>query len=553
MDEEALNDAHKLFLETGYKGDLAKFKNLISTNPNALKDAHQLFVNTGYNKSIDDFSTLVGVKKKVGTTSTSTIPSQNLVSGKKTGSSGTAKQNNKAELDKLFARPSSKESEKDLEVSYNKVLKNKPLVNKPIKEVNREEIAVPTKVDKQILAETPKQKITPLPQGFQELADNKIFQQAKDFETKEIAKGIDRYTSDEYDNLEKEQKLRHLSNLTNVDETKKQIFKDEVEEEANVEGILNNIKQGAKELWNNVVLNSPMALSTANQLNIYPLVSTKPLYEQREQFIRLQEAKGRKRNDLTEKEILEGAKEIRFNEKVDNERLTLRNEVLGARENPAFGYFSPLKFSEKQRDELAKYKIDETNTLTEKSLADLSIMQMIKGDFLNMKDKSNSVLNKITNKEQLSEEEINFVKTFKQNTEDLQKKYDIYSDKYSNSKEKIGSVLEEAVALASDRGLEADLKQLMLTGGKFLVGGLTILNELNPMSHLEGNDVLENTFTESQNILTEGQKTDLPTLPDEVTSLGSAFDYTKSTILDFVPQMAIGWMTGGAGNVSKCC
>ena len=64
MDEEALKDAHKLFLETGYKGDLAKFKNLISTNPNALKDAHQLFVNTGYNKSIDDFSTLVGVKKK---------------------------------------------------------------------------------------------------------------------------------------------------------------------------------------------------------------------------------------------------------------------------------------------------------------------------------------------------------------------------------------------------------------------------------------------------------------------------------------------------------
>ena len=216
MDEEALKDAHKLFLETGYKGDLAKFKNLISTNPNALKDAHQLFVNTGYNKSIDDFSTLVGVKKKVPSTSISTTPNQKLVSEKKVGSSGTAKQNNKAELDKLFARPSSKESEKDLEVSYNKVLKNKPLVNKPIKEVNREEIAVPTKVDKQILAETPKQKITPLPQGFQELADNKIFQQAKDFETKEIAKGIDRYTSDEYDNLEKEQELRHLSNLTNV-------------------------------------------------------------------------------------------------------------------------------------------------------------------------------------------------------------------------------------------------------------------------------------------------------------------------------------------------
>ena len=121
----------------------------------------ELIANGGSKEDVDkmasDYTALFSdeaLKKKVGTTSTSTTPSQNLVSGKKVGSSGTAKQNNKAELDKLFARHSSKESEKDLEVSYNKVLKNKPLVNKPIKEVNREEIAVPTKKDRQITQES---------------------------------------------------------------------------------------------------------------------------------------------------------------------------------------------------------------------------------------------------------------------------------------------------------------------------------------------------------------------------------------------------------------
>lgn len=64
MEEEALNDAHKLFIETGYKGDVNKFKSLISSNKEALNDAYKLFVDTGYKGDISKFSTLVGVSEK---------------------------------------------------------------------------------------------------------------------------------------------------------------------------------------------------------------------------------------------------------------------------------------------------------------------------------------------------------------------------------------------------------------------------------------------------------------------------------------------------------
>ena len=64
MDEEALKDAHKLFTETGYDGNLHDFKNLVSTNPEAMKDAHKLFTDTGYNGSEEDFSTLIGASTK---------------------------------------------------------------------------------------------------------------------------------------------------------------------------------------------------------------------------------------------------------------------------------------------------------------------------------------------------------------------------------------------------------------------------------------------------------------------------------------------------------
>jgi hypothetical protein len=63
MNEQAIQDAYNLFVQTGYKGDVSAFSNLIKTNPNALNDSYNLFVENGYNRSYDDYKTLVGINQ----------------------------------------------------------------------------------------------------------------------------------------------------------------------------------------------------------------------------------------------------------------------------------------------------------------------------------------------------------------------------------------------------------------------------------------------------------------------------------------------------------
>lgn len=74
MEEEALNDAHGLFVKTGYNGNVNDFKNLVSKDSEALNDAHKLFVKTGYNGDVNEFSNLIGLKKKDTSKPTSQVP-----------------------------------------------------------------------------------------------------------------------------------------------------------------------------------------------------------------------------------------------------------------------------------------------------------------------------------------------------------------------------------------------------------------------------------------------------------------------------------------------
>ena len=66
MNEQAIQDAYNLFVQTGYKGDINAFSNLIKTNPNALNDSYNLFTENGYNGGYDDYKTLVGVNQAQG-------------------------------------------------------------------------------------------------------------------------------------------------------------------------------------------------------------------------------------------------------------------------------------------------------------------------------------------------------------------------------------------------------------------------------------------------------------------------------------------------------
>ncbi len=64
MNEEALQDAYRLFSNGGYSGSLEEFKVLIDSNPEALNDSYKLFRGGGYSGDFKAYKTLIGQKKK---------------------------------------------------------------------------------------------------------------------------------------------------------------------------------------------------------------------------------------------------------------------------------------------------------------------------------------------------------------------------------------------------------------------------------------------------------------------------------------------------------
>jgi len=80
MDNQALQDAYKLFTGGGYNGSIEDFYSLISTNPEALKDSYSLFTKGGYTGSIDDYAPLIGVKKKSTSDSSETVEAVDAIS-----------------------------------------------------------------------------------------------------------------------------------------------------------------------------------------------------------------------------------------------------------------------------------------------------------------------------------------------------------------------------------------------------------------------------------------------------------------------------------------
>ena len=64
MNEQAIQDAYKLFVENGYSKSIDEFKVLMKGNNDAREDMYKLFVNQGYRKSKEDFGILMGVSSK---------------------------------------------------------------------------------------------------------------------------------------------------------------------------------------------------------------------------------------------------------------------------------------------------------------------------------------------------------------------------------------------------------------------------------------------------------------------------------------------------------
>ncbi len=63
MNEEAINDAYKLFVRNGYSKSPEEFRILMNRNENARRDMYDLFVGEGYSKSPEEFNVLMGVQQ----------------------------------------------------------------------------------------------------------------------------------------------------------------------------------------------------------------------------------------------------------------------------------------------------------------------------------------------------------------------------------------------------------------------------------------------------------------------------------------------------------
>ena len=64
MNQQALNDAYKLFTNAGYNKSIDEFQILLSENPKALADSYALFTKAGYTGNEDSYKELLGLKKK---------------------------------------------------------------------------------------------------------------------------------------------------------------------------------------------------------------------------------------------------------------------------------------------------------------------------------------------------------------------------------------------------------------------------------------------------------------------------------------------------------
>lgn len=74
INNTVIKDAYTLFAQSGYDGDINKFKNLIEVNDEAFQDAYKLFVQHVYIKNKNEFAVFIG-KKRVNVKRINTITS----------------------------------------------------------------------------------------------------------------------------------------------------------------------------------------------------------------------------------------------------------------------------------------------------------------------------------------------------------------------------------------------------------------------------------------------------------------------------------------------
>lgn len=407
----ALENAHKIAQKKGFKGDINSFKTLISTNEGALGDVYNSVRSQGYNKDINSFKALVGIeapKKKKASTSTS--DSQKSVSEPQNGSSDIVAKNNEtarsipkgtkfrlateeeaqaaADRDILAKRKSGKEGETVITQFTEQEKKN--IGYKP-KKISKEKIEDLYSLDKD---------------GLIKKAPENEFSKFADFNTSPENRAILKSALQKHDQE------------TTVDET---FIKDAVAEADEIAGGNNtweNVKSGAKGMFNTWLLQNPGVSGIAEKMGVNPYQNTDPLAEEKTKARKKLIDSGVEPKKINDADVLNEAKKIYAENKIKDKKLSLSND-----------FYENLDDKEKEALEL-KFTYDKSK-LTDEDNRLIQNLKLTKARIKDLTFDAEPILAKIKNKEQISPEEFKIV-------ENLDKQInihnDIYDDYQSNSK-----------------------------------------------------------------------------------------------------------------------
>jgi len=535
----ALENAHKIAQKKGFKGDINSFKTLISTNEGALGDVYNSVRSQGYEKDINSFKALVGIsdvpkKKKV---SSSTSGSQNSDLEHQTGSSAgngsdiIAKNNEKARSipkGTKFRLPTEEEVEKS-NASEKKV-------NKPgdISLVTAKQVGAKPKtkqeVDKQI-------------SDSYSMDENQLIKPAPE---NEFSKFADFNASPENRQVLKSALEKHDQETT-VDETFINDAVAEAEEIAGGNNTWENVKSGAKGMFNTWLLQNPAISGIAEKMGVNPYQNTDPLAEEKTKERKRLIDSGVDPKKINDADVLNGAKKIYVENKVADKKLSLSND-----------FYENLSDSEKDALEL-KFTYDKGKLSTE----DNRLIQNLKITKARIKDltfDAQPILAKLKNKEQITPEEYKIV-------EDLDKQIithnNIYDDYQSNSKGLLSAAeeldlvkreygeVQNFVADVGTAGLKIGLGALQ-SAKTSIIGAdaiMSLAGEFIPGASDLGAE-LDKGLGKAQSELENWNQNNFRKNTDEIHNVNDGINFVTDLIGNQAPNIGIMLATGGGSTIA---
>lgn len=332
-----------------------------------------------------------------------------------------------------------------------------------------------------------------------------------------------------------ELELANFKQSTNLTKQEIEEKNKEVDDEINKNGFWNTAKDyGIKAL--NVLSSSVARMTDEEGLDKELRISTDPLSNYKQEFIDLQKEKGIDTSKLKKEDIFYGAKNLMLKEKKDK-----------LKEDKTSLYIDSLSDNEKDALNLTKLlKRDNLNDFDKVYLANTEIS---KQEIEDTNSKMENIIVKFNNKEQLSQEEIDFSKNYEDQSKKIVNEYNENYIKYQKNNTELADVSKEYDLLKRDYDLTR--KTLATIGGRsaqIIYGLATISNDLlNPYeeNRIAINDKLSEANSKVNNLLENNYQKNT----DGWNGIEDAFTYVVDTIANQSANIALMTATGGSSQI----